>query len=102
MVQYWHMLLDEHHTVFSNGAATETLFPGKEALGAVSDSSRKEILSLYPFLADPAQQVHFKPCRPFVRGKQNSRLLERLEKNNKDLVDVLSLNLDANGVLAAT
>jgi Ca2+-binding RTX toxin-like protein len=83
-VEYFHMLFDQHEIVFSNGAATESLFTGPEALKAVSEDSRAEILKLFP---DIAEQTALLPVRPIPeKGAWVKRLVERHTKNNKALV----------------
>jgi hypothetical protein len=47
-VTYVHLLFDRHEVVISNGAATESLFTGPEALKSLSPEAREEILSLFP------------------------------------------------------
>lgn len=49
-VTYVHMLFDRHEIVFSEGIASESLYPGDVALGAVSVEARDEILTLFPKL----------------------------------------------------
>lgn len=51
-VEYFHVLFDKHEIVFAEGAASESLYTGPEALKAVSPKARKEILTLFPELAD--------------------------------------------------
>lgn len=51
-LEYWHFLLDAHHIVFAEACATESLFPGQEALNSVSLAERDEIMGLFPDLAD--------------------------------------------------
>lgn len=58
LVQYWHMLFDTHEIVFAEGAATESLHPGDQALKSIGDGARREILSLFPELVGVAT-----PCR---------------------------------------
>lgn len=47
-VTYFHLLLDEHQVIFAEGTPAESLFLGQEALGALDEDSRDEILSLLP------------------------------------------------------
>ncbi len=51
-VEYFHFLFDEHEIVFANGAASESLHPGAEALDTLSADSRAEILAIFPELCD--------------------------------------------------
>ena len=50
-VEYFHILFDQHEIIFSNSAATESLFTGPEALKAVTEDARAEILELFPDFA---------------------------------------------------
>ena len=50
-VSYHHIMFDRHEVVISNGAETESLFTGPEALRAVGPAAREEIFTLFPELA---------------------------------------------------
>ncbi|MDO6458672.1 Hint domain-containing protein [Celeribacter halophilus] len=83
-VEYFHMLFDQHEIVFSNGAATESLFTGPEALKAVSEDARAEILELFPNIAT---QTALLPARHIPqKGSMVKRFVERHAKNNKSLM----------------
>lgn len=51
-VVYVHILFDHHEVVISNGAETESLFTGPEALKSVGRAAREEILAIFPELAE--------------------------------------------------
>ena len=81
-VDYFHILFDAHQLVWSNGAVTESLFTGPEALKAVSPEAREEIETLFPEIARPdfvPTAVRFIP----EKGKHMKTLTQRLVKNNK-------------------
>lgn len=83
-VEYFHMLFDQHEIVFSNGAATESLFTGPEALKAVSEDARAEILQIFP---DIEEQTALIPARLIPqKGRVVKRFVERHAKNNKALM----------------
>lgn len=42
------MLFDQHEVILSNGAGTESLFAGSEALKSVGAGTGDEILALFP------------------------------------------------------
>jgi hypothetical protein len=52
-VEYWHMLFDDHEIIFSNGAATESLLTGPEALKGLSPEARDEIFAIFPEVGAP-------------------------------------------------
>jgi len=81
-VEYFHMLFDQHEIVFSNGAATESLFTGHEALRSVSAKARAEILQLFPNIEKHAQVS----ARLMPKGGPLLRqLVHRHIKNNKSI-----------------
>ncbi len=85
-VTYWHFLLDRHEVVLANGAPTESLFTGPEALKAVSPEARAEIEALFPEIAEAGYRPV--PARPIPKtGKQVSQLVARHVKNDMALVD---------------
>ena len=80
-VEYWHFMLDRHQVVFSEGATTESLYTGPEALRAVDEDGRREILELLPELAD----ADFGPARTLVSGRRGRNLAMRHRKNGASL-----------------
>lgn len=81
-VEYWHLLFDRHEVVFSEGAQTESLFTGPEALRAVTPEARAEILAIFPDLGDRLPD----PARPLIGGRQGRNLTRRHLKNDLPLV----------------
>ncbi len=84
-VTYFHLLFDAHEVIFANGAPTESLFTGPEALRSVSAEAREEILTLFPELADNDHNNSIPACL-IPDGKQQKRLLSRHLKNAKPLL----------------
>ena len=81
-VTYWHMLFDDHQIVWSNGAPTESLYTGAEALKAISPERRVEIQTLFPEICDP----NFVPVSARYipeKGRLMKQLIQRHQKNNK-------------------
>ena len=84
-VSYWHMLFDKHQIVWSNGAPTESLFAGPQAMLAVSPEASEEIKSLFPHILEP----DFVPVSARMipeKGKQIRKLALRHQQNKKDLI----------------
>ncbi|MEJ8560559.1 Hint domain-containing protein [Yoonia sp. GPGPB17] len=80
-VEYVHLLLDRHEVIFAEGAPTESLYTGKEALKSISLEAREEVLALFPELAkadyDPT------PVSMIPENSRQRRLVDRLAKNKK-------------------
>ena len=84
-VSYWHMLFDKHQIVWSNGAPTESLFTGPEAMQSVSPEACKEIETLFPQILAP----DFAPVSARMipqKGKQMKKLAQRHQRNKMDLI----------------
>lgn len=70
-VTYLHLLFDRHEVVFAEGARSETLYVGAEALRSVGEAARAEILALFPQLAEGADTAG---ARMFLTGRQGRDL----------------------------
>ena len=84
-VSYFHILLDQHEILWSNGAPTESLFLGPQALSSVNDESRQEILDLFPECLEPdfqALSIRYVP----QNGRHIKKLVERHRFNQKPLL----------------
>lgn len=80
-VEYFHLLFDQHQVIFAEGAPTESLYTGKEALKAVSPEARAEILALFPELIGADYQP--KPAQVIPENRQQEELVARHAKNAK-------------------
>lgn len=49
-VTYFHLMLDQHHVIYADGAATESFHAGDVGISAISDQSREEMYSVFPEL----------------------------------------------------
>ncbi len=88
-VTYIHLLFARHEILFSEGAATESLYPGRQALTGLGAEAVEEIIYLFPELADGEGAP--KPARLMpAKGRQVTALASRHSKNRKPLVDSLS------------
>ncbi|WP_120499848.1 Hint domain-containing protein [Roseovarius sp. EL26] len=83
-VDYFHLLFDQHEVIFAEGAPTESLFTGPEALKSFSTELREEILTLFPELTitDGAPR----PALPLPSGKVSRQLIARHAKNQQPLL----------------
>lgn len=81
-VEYFHILFDAHQLVWSNGAVTESLFTGPEALKFVSSEVREEIAALFPEILEP--DFIPTPARPILqKGKDIRNLAQRIARHGK-------------------
>ncbi len=83
-VEYFHFLFDRHEVVLSNGAATESLYTGPEALKSLPPEAREEIFTLFPELMDVDYRAL--ACRTLANGRMGRKLAIRHKNNKKPLV----------------
>jgi hypothetical protein len=83
-VEYFHILFDRHEIVCSNGAWSESLFTGPEALQAVPPASAQEIKKLFPEICEPDYEPASARHIPET-GKLMRELVARHKKNNMPL-----------------
>ena len=88
-VTYYHIMLDRHEVVYSNGLPTESLFLGKQALSSIPRPALQEICMLLdiPLGALGTTSGPVTPARMFVKGKMALKLVERHSKNKRPLVE---------------
>ncbi|MES0827525.1 Hint domain-containing protein [Ruegeria sp. SCP11] len=53
-VTYYHIMFDKHEILFSNGAWSESFYPGATATDSLSDATREELFELFPELRNNA------------------------------------------------
>jgi hypothetical protein len=75
-VTYVHVMFEAHQIVFAAGTASESFFPGPQAIGALAPEARAEMLTLFPGL---------KTGRPFAEYGLHARDFARF----RDLPDSL-------------
>lgn len=83
-VEYFHILLDQHSVIESNGAETESLFVGPHALEAVGLDARQEIITLFPEIA--AQGYQPQAAMQLTPGRRARQLAARHARNGQPLI----------------
>ncbi|MDO5528273.1 MAG: Hint domain-containing protein [Paracoccus sp. (in: a-proteobacteria)] len=83
-VVYVHLLFDRHEVLMSNGAATESLYTGAQALKMVGAAAREEIFAIFPELADGG--IPSDPAREFASGRRGRKLAVLHAQKRLDLV----------------
>ncbi|MFQ6551489.1 Hint domain-containing protein [Aestuariibius insulae] len=84
-VEYIHLLFDSHEVIYAEGAPTESLFTGPEALKALAPAAREEIMTLFPQIAD--QSGAPEPRRPIPSNKNQNQLVRQHAQNGAPLLD---------------
>ncbi|MBV0890726.1 Hint domain-containing protein [Paracoccus sp. Z118] len=84
-VEYFHILFDRHEVVISNGAETESLYTGPEAMKGVGKAAHEEIFALFPELKE--RDYAPVPARLLASGRMGRRLASRHGQNGKPLVN---------------
>ncbi|MFV0411508.1 MAG: Hint domain-containing protein [Paracoccus sp. (in: a-proteobacteria)] len=83
-ITYFHLLFERHEIVISNGAETESLYTGPEAMKSLSLEARQEIFSLFPELSRLNHQSL--PGRLIPTGPRRRKLIQRHIDNCRNLV----------------
>ncbi len=83
-VEYYHFLFDQHEIIFSNGALTESLYTGPEAMKTLSPKSREEIFTIFPELTEV--DYTSLPARTIANGRKGRQLAVRHKNNRQSLV----------------
>ncbi|MDQ7262429.1 Hint domain-containing protein [Paracoccus sp. PS-1] len=85
-VEYFHFLFDRHEIVLSEGAETESLYTGPEALKSVGREAQAEIFALFPELRDRAEDDLPQGARLLASGRMGRKLAVRHAQHHKALV----------------
>lgn len=87
-VEYFHVLFDQHHVIIAEGAPSESLFLGPQALKSIGPEARDELLKIFPELGE----IGGPPCSafPIPNGRQAARLIARHSQNGRDLLQSAS------------
>jgi hypothetical protein len=72
-ITYVHLMFDGHQVVEANGLAAESFLPGPQAVLALDQVLRDEILALFPELAEDAETGP-RPARALLRGWEGAML----------------------------
>lgn len=83
-VEYFHLLFDQHEVVLAEGAPSESLYTGPEALKSVSPEARAEILMLMPALRLTNHTP--KPAIFIPDNLRQKKLIARHARNEKPLL----------------
>lgn len=85
-VEYFHILFDRHEVIIANGAESESLYTGPEALKSVGQAARDEIFTIFPDLRDAAPDALPPSARNLIPGRMGRKLATRHVKNHRALV----------------
>ena len=85
-VEYFHFLFDRHEIVLSEGAATESLYTGSEALRTVGHHAREEIFAIFPELRGRRDRDAPEGARHLASGRMGRKLAVRHAQHAKALV----------------
>lgn len=78
-VEYFHLLFDKHEVIFAEGAPTESLLIGPNALKSLSAEIQEEVLTIFPETADFEYSPN--PARIIPRGRKQKKLINRHIRN---------------------
>jgi hypothetical protein len=93
-IDYFHLLLADHHIVFANDAPSESFLTGPQALATLPDTDRADIAALMPQTALPG---HFpQPARPLpISGRDVRHYRKTLSRAGEPLLQDIPLPVPA-------
>ena len=75
-VTYYHLVFDQHEIIYAEGAATESLYTGPEALRSVPGDALSELLLMFPDLERRSEMTE--PALPIPERAEQKELISRL------------------------
>lgn len=84
-VTYVHFSFDQHEIVSANGAASESLYFGAEALKTIGAQALAEVCTIFPELADEGNVPQ--PARIFASESQAQKFVQRHAQNDLPLMN---------------
>lgn len=83
-VEYFHLLFDQHEVIYAEGAPTESLFTGPEALKSISPAARQEIRTIFPDVENLDYTPQ--PVRLIPTGRSQKQLVSKHLQQNKPCI----------------
>lgn len=78
-VEYFHLMLEDHHILISEGAETESFYPGPVSLKMLAPEIRYELLTEFPELAE--ENGYGPPARPSLSIWEGEVLWEAADRD---------------------
>ncbi|MGL4821937.1 MAG: Hint domain-containing protein, partial [Plesiomonas shigelloides] len=82
-VEYIHFMCDQHEIVLAEGAASETLYTGPQALKTLEPAALQEVFTLFPELIDAVTLP--RSARMLANGRRSRNMVERHISNKAPL-----------------
>ncbi|PRY85843.1 Hint domain-containing protein [Donghicola tyrosinivorans] len=77
-VDYYHLMLDRHEIIFAEGAPAESFHPGDMAMRALDLPARREILEIFPELADYGSASYGSVARPVLKPHETKLVISQV------------------------
>lgn len=77
VVEYFHILFDQHEIIYAEGVATESLHINKNTLDSMAEDSRAEIVALFPEIEE-SPQISAVASRMSLRSYEAAALLKQV------------------------
>ena len=83
-IEYFHLLFDNHEVIYADGAATESLFLGVEAIKSMPTQHKEELRAIFPDLEGSFKSHLSEYYTP--SNQRQKQLVMRHLKNRRNLV----------------
>ena len=84
-IGYYHVMMDTHEILLSEGTKTESLYLGAQALKSIPCEAQEELALILGMPPSLMEQDPPTPARKFAEGKQARKLIGRHVKNSKPI-----------------
>jgi len=82
-VEYFHLLFDQHQVVLADGLWSESFHPGEEVMTSMDETTKSELLELFPELDPETGRGYGEECFPSLRGFEARAFLQEMQQPSK-------------------
>ncbi|MCQ0969878.1 Hint domain-containing protein [Paracoccus sp. TK19116] len=87
-VEYVHFMFDTHEVVVSNGAESESLYAGPQALKSLDTNALRELVAIFPELGQHTLQRRPAGARRLLTGREGRKLAQRHATKKRELLEL--------------
>lgn len=84
-IYYIHFVCNQHELIIAEGAITESLYTGLQALMALDEADKIEIFTIFPNLLTDPNGDSPPRARQFAQGKMGKKMIARHKENKQEL-----------------
>ena len=86
-ISYYHVMLETHEIIFSEGLRSESLYLGPNAIASIPETVLKNALDVLGLCKENLAKNEIPPARPLAPMKQARRLIKRHRRNGIPIIE---------------